>query len=99
MDIAIVHYNTPELTGALVQSIRKWMPAANVTIFENSDDPRRKLPPSEGVTVIGASSDHLVVDVQERPGLQVGDSLTFRLFYQGMLYAFQSADVEKVYTE
>lgn len=51
----------------------------------------------EGVTVIGASSDHLVLDVQERPDLQVGDSLTFRLFYQGMLYAFQSADVEKVY--
>ena len=41
MDIAIVHYNTPELTGALVQSIRKWMPAAHITIFENSDDPRR----------------------------------------------------------
>ena len=53
----------------------------------------------EGVTVIGASSDHLVVDVQERPGLQVGDGLTFRLFYQGMLYAFQSTDVEKVYVE
>lgn len=45
MDLAIVHYNTPELTGALVQSIRKWMPAAHITIFENSDDPRRKLPP------------------------------------------------------
>jgi predicted amino acid racemase len=53
----------------------------------------------EGVTVIGASSDHLVVDVQERPGLQAGDGLTFRLFYQGMLYAFQSVDVEKVYVE
>ena len=53
----------------------------------------------EGVTVIGASSDHLVVDVQERPGLQVGDELTFRLFYQGMLYAFQSADVKKVYKD
>jgi hypothetical protein len=45
MDIAIVHYNTPELTGALLASIRKWMPTAHVTIFENSDDPRRKLPP------------------------------------------------------
>ena len=45
MDIAIVHYNTPELTGALIRSIRKWMPTAHVTIFENSDDPRRKLPP------------------------------------------------------
>ncbi len=53
----------------------------------------------EGVTVIGASSDHLVVDVQELPRLQVGDKLRFRLFYQGMLFAFSSADVEKVYQE
>ena len=53
----------------------------------------------EGISVIGASSDHLVVDVQEHPGLRVGDALSFRLFYQGMLFAFQSADVEKVYTE
>ena len=53
----------------------------------------------EGVTVIGASSDHLVLDAQERPLLQVGDSLRFRLFYQGMLYAFQSTDVEKIYLE
>lgn len=53
----------------------------------------------DGVTVIGASSDHLVLDVQERCDLQVGDHLCFRLFYQGMLYAFQSADVEKVYVE
>ncbi|MBR6574836.1 MAG: alanine racemase [Clostridia bacterium] len=51
----------------------------------------------EGVSVIGASSDHLVVDVQELPGLSVGDSLGFRLFYQGMLFAFHSEDVEKVY--
>ncbi len=53
----------------------------------------------EGVAVIGASSDHLVVDVQELPGLQVGDKLQFRLFYQGMLFAFCSPDVEKVYLE
>ena len=37
MNIAIVHYNTPELTGALVRSIRKWMPDAGITIFDNSD--------------------------------------------------------------
>ena len=53
----------------------------------------------EGISVIGASSDHLVVDVQDHPGLHVGDRVAFRLFYQGMLFAFQSADVEKVYTE
>ena len=51
-----------------------------------------------GVTVIGASSDHLVLDVADCPQtLQPGDTLRFRLFYQGMLFAFQSADVEKVY--
>ena len=27
----------------------------------------------------------------------VGDALAFRLFYQGMLFAFHSPDVEKVY--
>ncbi len=53
----------------------------------------------EGVTVIGASSDHLVLDVQDSPELQVGDTLTFRLFYQGMLFAFSSEDVEKIYLE
>lgn len=58
MDIAIVHYNTPELTGALVQSIRKWMPAAHVTIFENSD--RRPFPATEGVTVIDNTRSQVV---------------------------------------
>ncbi len=53
----------------------------------------------EGVTVIGASSDHLVVDVQDKTELLVGDTLTFRLFYQGMLFAFSSEDVKKIYLE
>ena len=53
-----------------------------------------------GVSVIGASSDHLVVDVEDCPQApEVGEALTFRLFYQAMLYAFQSEDVEKVYME
>lgn len=53
-----------------------------------------------GVSIIGASSDHLVVDVEDLPGgIRVGDSLTFRLFYQGMLFAFTAEDVEKVYIE
>lgn len=37
MNIATVHYNTPELTGALVQSIRKNITDAQITIFDNSD--------------------------------------------------------------
>lgn len=54
----------------------------------------------EGVTVIGASSDHLVLDVEDCPTpVAVGDRLTFRMFYQGMLFAFKASDVEKVYLE
>jgi len=35
---AVVHYNTPELTRALVRSIRKWCgDAVRVVVFENSD--------------------------------------------------------------
>ena len=37
MDIGIVHYNTPELTTALVHSIRKFFTDADLTIFDNSD--------------------------------------------------------------
>lgn len=54
----------------------------------------------EGVSIIGASSDHLVVDVEDLPGgIRVGDSLTFRLVYQGMLFAFTAEDVKKVWLE
>ena len=49
MDIAFVHYNTPELSGALVRSIRKWTPDARITVFDNSD--RKPFPETEGVTI------------------------------------------------
>lgn len=51
-----------------------------------------------GLTIIGASSDHLVLDAGDLPvPPRPGDRLRFRLFYQGMLFAFHSPDVEKVY--
>ena len=41
--ILIVHYNTPELTEALVRSINKWDPGFwEITVFDNSD--RRRFP-------------------------------------------------------
>lgn len=49
MTAAIVHYNTPELTAALVRSIRKWSPGLSVCIFDNSDS--RPFPATDGVTV------------------------------------------------
>jgi len=58
MDAAIVHYNTPELTEALVRSIRKWSPSLRVTVFDNSD--ARPFPQTDGVTVIDNTRGQLV---------------------------------------
>lgn len=36
-DIAIVHYNTPELTEAAIRSLNRYTPGYYVTVFDNSD--------------------------------------------------------------
>lgn len=58
-----------------------------------------QLIPVDGrVTVLGGSSDHIIVDTDACPdAYPVGSILQFRIAYQAMLYAFMSADVEKVY--
>ncbi len=47
------------------------------------------LDPPEGVTVLGASSDHLVVDLGDHGG-RVGDELAFGVGYGGLLRAMTS---------
>lgn len=37
INIAIVHYNTPELTKCLIKSVKKYTPESKVYIFDNSD--------------------------------------------------------------
>lgn len=37
IDVAIVHYNTPELTAAAIRSLEKCTPGCHVTILDNSD--------------------------------------------------------------
>lgn len=37
INIFIVHFNTPELTEALIKSINKFVPACTIYIFDNSD--------------------------------------------------------------
>ena len=44
-DIAIVHFNTPELTNAEIRSVWKHTPDARITVFDNSD--RRPFPKRE----------------------------------------------------
>jgi hypothetical protein len=50
LEIAIIHYNTPTLTLALVRSIWRQTPGCSITIFDNSD--REAFPPIEDVRII-----------------------------------------------
>lgn len=55
------------------------------------------LPVAPGVTVLGASSDHLILDVSEAtPEPKVGDKVNFRMSYGALLAAMTSEYVEKV---
>ncbi|MGE0210387.1 MAG: alanine racemase [Parvibaculaceae bacterium] len=53
-------------------------------------------PVEPGIAVLGASSDHLVVDLEDAdPPPEVGGSLSFRLSYGALLAAMTSEYVEK----
>jgi len=54
------------------------------------------MPVAEGVAVLGASSDHLILDVTDAlPAPKVGDTVAFRMSYAAMLAAMTSEYVEK----
>ena len=54
-------------------------------------------PTMPGVTVIGGSSDHCILDVTDAPSrCRWGDVLSFRLCYSHVLYATQRDDVPVV---
>jgi predicted amino acid racemase len=56
-------------------------------------------PLTAGVAVLGASSDHLVMDLTDaRPTPKVGDALAFRMDYGALLAAMTSEYVEKTPT-
>lgn len=48
--VCIVHYNTPEVTNAVIRSLWKHTPGCEVVVFDNSDE--RPFVPMKGVTVI-----------------------------------------------
>lgn len=75
-----------ERTGTLHQAI--------VALGRQDTDPETLVPP-EGITVLGMSSDHLVLDVGDhRPA--VGDELTFAMGYGALVRAITSPFVTKV---
>jgi predicted amino acid racemase len=55
-------------------------------------------PVDSGIEVLGASSDHLLLDVSDlEKDLKVGDILKFKMNYSSMLRAMTSKYVEKNY--
>ena len=55
-------------------------------------------PREAGVTVVGASSDHLILDVTDCPQpVAVGDVLSFRMSYGALLRGFTSKYVSRAY--
>ena len=56
------------------------------------------LPVDSGIEVVGCSSDHTIVDVTDSPKTwRSGDTLTFRVRYANMLYAFTGDHVDVIY--
>ena len=59
-------------------------------------DESKLIPLQPGVQILGASSDHLIVDIDDCPlDLQVGDTLSFELHYKAMLFTTSSPLVHK----
>jgi len=51
-----------------------------------------------GVEIVGCSSDHTIVDVTDSGKVwKSGDTLTFKLRYANMLYAFTGSHVDVAY--
>lgn len=63
-------------------------------------DATKLRPRYEGVEIIGSSSDHLILDVDDYKGdIKVGDVLEFDTFYAAMLFLCSSDCVRKVVVE
>lgn len=57
------------------------------------------IPLDPGITVVGASSDHLILDITDcQESLQIGDTVQFKLNYGCMLRGFTSSYLKRVYT-
>jgi predicted amino acid racemase len=71
---------------------------AILAIGKQDTDPDSMEPLDEKIDILGASSDHLIVDVSKSDvDYKLGDVIRFRLGYSGMLKCATSSYVEKVY--
>lgn len=68
-------------------------------IGEQDTDPSSLTPLEEGMEVLGSSSDHTVVDIEDQKDLKLGDVVSFRPNYGALLGAFTSEYVKKVFVD
>ena len=62
-------------------------------------DPEFMFPSDPRIRILGASSDHTVVDLTKAPEYRVGDTLAFHLGYGAILRAYTGGYTAKEYTE
>ncbi len=55
------------------------------------------LPHDARIEILGASSDHLIVNLTDAPGYKVGDVLSFNVDYGALLHAYTGSYVSKAY--
>lgn len=61
-------------------------------------DPEKLIPDDAGVKILGASSDHMIIDIEESANdYRLGDIVSFTLHYQAMLFATENPLIEKQY--
>ncbi len=61
-------------------------------------DVTKLLPRDSAVQIMGGSSDHMIVDIEDSvTGYKVGDVMAFDVTYQPMLFATESPHVRKVF--
>ncbi|PMQ02180.1 MAG: amino-acid racemase [Dictyoglomus sp. NZ13-RE01] len=70
---------------------------AILNIGRQDIDPKGLIPSIDGVEILGATSDHLILDITERDDLKVGDVIGFYPNYSSLLLAFTSPFVKKIY--
>ena len=51
----------------------------------------------ERIQVVGASSDHTILDVEDAVEIKVGDTVDFRVCYANLVYATSSDNINKVF--
>lgn len=70
---------------------------AILNIGEASISVQALTPKDKNISILGASSDHLILDVSKNKTLNIGDILNFSISYEALLKLFHSLHVKKKY--